>query len=90
MPGYGAARLLQLLWLFGGRKLTFELEQGVSQMKQEFFALVLLAFADPLDVERLLTHRFGKLFDTAPKLIKFLPVLLDLMSQEKELVDVFK
>ena len=46
--------------------------------------------ADPLDVERLLTHRFGKLFDTAPKFIKFLAVLLDLMCQEKELVDVFK
>ena len=89
-PVERAGRLLQLLRLFGGRKLALESEQGVFQTEHEFFTLVLLAFVDALNVERLLPHRFHKFFDAAPKRIKFLPVLLDLMSQEKELVDVFK
>ena len=40
MPGYGAAQLLQLLWLFSGRELAFEPEQGVFQAEHELLPLV--------------------------------------------------
>ncbi len=51
---------------------------------------MLLAFVEALNVKRLLANRFGQLIDAAPKRIQFLPVLLNLVSQEQELADVVK
>ncbi len=54
-------KLFQLLWLFGGRKLTLELEQGVFDSQQQFFALVPFFFADAAKLEGDPFHGTGEL-----------------------------